>query len=131
MDVDYRLPLEFKAGLAWVGPRAQVEFDVLTHAAGGRYSAYSTDQTWMLATDPGTGIEPSTQQAPLTTPTVTVFGSTDPREWHMGSGRDVALWKGLSCSPCRRLDCPMGVPCMDVGVREVLDALSRVLVSAS
>jgi hypothetical protein len=70
VDVQHRLPLEFKAGLAWVGPRAQVEFDVLTYAAGGRYSAYSTDQTWILVTDPGTGTQPSTQQAPLTAPTV-------------------------------------------------------------
>jgi ADP-heptose:LPS heptosyltransferase len=65
------------------------------------------------------------------TPTVTVFGSTDPREWHMGSNRDIALWKGLSCSPCRRLDCPMGVPCMNIAAGEVLDALDRVLVAAS
>ena len=65
------------------------------------------------------------------TPTVTVFGSTDPREWHMGSAHDVALWKGLSCSPCRRLDCPMGVPCMDIGVDDVAGALGRVRVAAS
>jgi len=60
------------------------------------------------------------------TPTVTLFGATDPREWHMGGAHDVALWKGLSCSPCRRLDCPLGTPCMDIGVDEVADALSRV-----
>jgi ADP-heptose:LPS heptosyltransferase len=65
------------------------------------------------------------------TPTVTVFGSTDPREWHMGSRHDIALWKGLSCSPCRRLDCPMGAPCMDIGAGEVIDTLGRVLVAAS
>jgi ADP-heptose:LPS heptosyltransferase len=65
------------------------------------------------------------------TPTVTVFGSTDPREWHMGSARDLALWQGLSCSPCRRLDCPMGVPCMDVSVDDVAGALERVLAVAA
>jgi len=65
------------------------------------------------------------------TPTVTVFGSTDPREWHMGGTRDIALWKGLSCSPCRRLDCPMGVPCMDMDVTAVMDALTRALGAAS
>jgi hypothetical protein len=70
VDVQYRIPLEFKAGLAWVGPRAQVEVDVLTHAAGGRYSAYSTDQRWILVTDPGTGSQPSTQQPPLATPSI-------------------------------------------------------------
>jgi heptosyltransferase-2 len=60
-------------------------------------------------------------------PTVTVFGATDPREWHMGTERDAFLWRGLSCSPCRRLSCPFGAPCLDVGVDEVLAALSRVL----
>ena len=59
------------------------------------------------------------------TPTVTLFGSTDPREWHMGGARDVALWKGLSCSPCRRLECPFGVPCMDFGESAVADALAH------
>lgn len=63
------------------------------------------------------------------TPTVTVFGSTDPREWHMGSHHDIALWKGLSCSPCRRLDCPMGTPCMNIGPGEVIAALGRALAS--
>ncbi len=60
------------------------------------------------------------------TPTVTLFGSTDPREWHMGAGRDIALWKGLSCSPCRRLECPFGTPCMDIDVDAVQSALARV-----
>lgn len=60
-------------------------------------------------------------------PTVTVFGATDPREWHMGGATDAALWRGLSCSPCRRLVCPFGAPCMDVSVDAVWDALRRVL----
>jgi len=62
-------------------------------------------------------------------PTVTVFGATDPREWHMGTPRDRALWRGLSCSPCRRLECPFGAPCMDIAVadveREILDVVGR------
>jgi ADP-heptose:LPS heptosyltransferase len=59
-------------------------------------------------------------------PTVTVFGATDPREWHMGTDLDAALWRGLSCSPCRRLLCPFGAPCLEVGVDEVMEALRRV-----
>jgi len=60
-------------------------------------------------------------------PTVTVFGATDPREWHMGGAADAVLWRGLSCSPCRRLVCPFGSPCMDVSVDEVWGALHAVL----
>ncbi|HEX6790965.1 MAG TPA: glycosyltransferase family 9 protein [Candidatus Krumholzibacteria bacterium] len=59
------------------------------------------------------------------TPTVTLFGSTDPREWHMGAARDALVWKGLSCSPCRRLLCPFGTPCMDIGVDEVVAMLAH------
>lgn len=60
-------------------------------------------------------------------PTVTVFGATDPREWHMGSPADAVLWRGLSCSPCRRLDCPFGSPCMDVSVDDVWSALHSIV----
>lgn len=70
VDVDYRIPLEFKAGVAWTGPRTQVEVDVLTHAAGGRYSAFSTDQAWILVTDSGSGGQPAEQRPAFTTPVV-------------------------------------------------------------
>ena len=60
-------------------------------------------------------------------PTVTIFGATDPREWHMGGGSDAFLWRGLSCSPCRRLECPFGSPCMDVSADAVWNALYAVL----
>jgi heptosyltransferase-1 len=58
--------------------------------------------------------------------TVTIFGSTSPREWHIGTDRDGYIWKGYSCSPCRRLDCPMGAPCMgDVTPEDVLAEIGR------
>ncbi|MDH3198167.1 MAG: glycosyltransferase family 9 protein [Candidatus Krumholzibacteria bacterium] len=60
-------------------------------------------------------------------PTLTVFGSTDPREWHMGTPADRYLWKGLSCSPCRRTRCPFGTPCMDFGVDEVAELAAPAL----
>ena len=60
-------------------------------------------------------------------PTVTLFGGTDPREWHMGGARDRVLWKGLSCAPCRRRDCPVGSPCMDHAPGAVLEVLEEVL----
>jgi len=69
-DVEYRIPLEFKAGVAWAGPRAQIEVDLLGHAAGGRYPAFRTDQTWILVTDPGLGGPPSEQRPALTAPFV-------------------------------------------------------------
>jgi heptosyltransferase-2 len=62
-------------------------------------------------------------------PTVTVFGSTDPREWHIGGERDSYLWRGLSCSPCRRLDCPFGAPCMDVAPSAVMAAVRKTVVA--
>jgi ADP-heptose:LPS heptosyltransferase len=63
-------------------------------------------------------------------PTVTMFGATDPREWHMGGASDAVLWRGLSCSPCRRLQCPFGAPCMDHAVEAVWQETQRVLASA-
>ena len=57
------------------------------------------------------------------TPTVSLFGSTDPREWHFGSDHDHYLWRGLSCSPCRRLDCPFGAPCMRFEPDEVMSVI--------
>jgi heptosyltransferase-2 len=59
----------------------------------------------------------------LRVPTVTLFGATDPREWHMGGARDVVLWRGLSCSPCRRVRCPFAVPCMDFAEDRVAAAV--------
>ena len=60
-------------------------------------------------------------------PTVTLFGATDPREWHMGDNRDAVLWRGLSCSPCRRLTCPFGAPCMDLSVDAAWSATRALL----
>ncbi|MFQ5511902.1 MAG: glycosyltransferase family 9 protein [Candidatus Krumholzibacteriia bacterium] len=45
-------------------------------------------------------------------PTLTLFGPTDPDEWHMGAKHDRYLYENLSCSPCRLLVCPFGSPCM-------------------
>ncbi len=64
-------------------------------------------------------------------PTLTLFGSTDPREWHIGGVDDQWMWKGLSCSPCRRLDCPFGVPCMDFTVENVLERVLDMLSMAN
>ena len=61
-------------------------------------------------------------------PTLTLFGPTSPAEWHMGTDRDRYLWRGYSCSPCRRIDCPFGAPCMaDISPGEVLAEVERML----
>jgi len=66
----------------------------------------------------------------LGVPTLTLFGSTDPREWHIGRAHDAYLWRGYSCSPCRRRACPIGTPCMDFAVTEVLGAMDDMKVVA-
>jgi len=62
--VEYRLPLEFKGGIAWVGPRAQVECDVLLHAAAGRCAAFRSNQLWTLIVDQGLGDPPAVTHVP-------------------------------------------------------------------
>ncbi len=60
-------------------------------------------------------------------PTVTLFGSTSPEEWHMGTKRDSYIWRGFSCSPCRRRECPFGAPCMStILVEDVLREIDRI-----
>jgi len=62
--IEYRLPLEFRGGLAWVGPRAQIECDVLMYAAAGRYTAFRSDQLWTVITDTGSGGPPAVTNIP-------------------------------------------------------------------
>lgn len=65
-------------------------------------------------------------------PTVTLFGPTDPHEWHMGDTHDRYLFENLSCSPCRLLVCPFGSPCMTrITPDAVLDAVSTILQGTS
>jgi ADP-heptose:LPS heptosyltransferase len=60
-------------------------------------------------------------------PTVTLFGATSPDEWHIAGPEHRYLWRGYSCSPCRRLDCPFGAPCMkDITTDDVLEQIAVV-----
>jgi hypothetical protein len=43
-DVTYRVPSEFKTGLAYTGKRAEAEVDLLVFAGAGEYQAYSSNQ---------------------------------------------------------------------------------------
>jgi ADP-heptose:LPS heptosyltransferase len=61
-------------------------------------------------------------------PTVTLFGPTDPREWHMGGPLDRFLYRAEPCSPCRLKECPYGVPCMKkISPEAVRDVAVRIL----
>ena len=47
------------------------------------------------------------------TPTVTMYGPTDPAAWNPGSGRHRVLQAaGLSCLGCNLNECPFGHECM-------------------
>jgi ADP-heptose:LPS heptosyltransferase len=65
----------------------------------------------------------------LGTPTVTVFGGTDPATW--GPPPDdphAVLAHPAPCRPCDHADCPVGDLCLDgVTVPQVIAAAERVL----
>ncbi len=55
-------------------------------------------------------------------PTVTLFGPTSPREWHMGGSHDRYICAGEPCSPCRLKECKYDPPCMTrIAVESVRD----------
>jgi ADP-heptose:LPS heptosyltransferase len=57
-------------------------------------------------------------------PTVTLFGPTSPREWHMGGRFDRYLYPAEKCSPCRLKECPYEIPCMrKISPESVRDAV--------
>jgi long-subunit fatty acid transport protein len=61
-SVEYRLPLAFKAGAAWIGTRGQVEFDVLTYSGTGEYTAIESRQPVTTVVDGGQGVPPVSSQ---------------------------------------------------------------------
>ncbi len=69
-DAEYRLPFEFKGGLAWLGKRAQIEADVLAYSGTGQYQLVDTANTVSTITDSGQGGAPITVEQPYVSPTV-------------------------------------------------------------
>jgi hypothetical protein len=69
-DVEYRLPVEFKAGAAWKGTRAQVEIDILAFTGTGDYDSFTSDETLTVLVDQGTGTPPLVQVYPFRPPVV-------------------------------------------------------------
>ncbi len=59
LDVSYRLPLEFKTGLAFTGSRGQAEFDLLVFSGTGEYRAFESNQSVTVLVDAGNGNPPS------------------------------------------------------------------------
>lgn len=57
------------------------------------------------------------------TPTITLFGPTDPAVWDPLTGRHVAIHKNLDCFPCREKTCEPNRCLVDITPQEVLDAV--------
>jgi hypothetical protein len=49
-NVSYRVPSEFKTGLAYTGPRGETEFDLLVFAGAGEYNVYTSGQPVTIVT---------------------------------------------------------------------------------
>lgn len=65
--------------------------------------------------------------AALGIPTVTIFGSTDPRRTAPVGSRSAVIYRGLGCSPCFQRVCPFGhLACLiSIGPAEAMDALRK------
>ena len=69
-SVEYRLPLQFNTGAAWVGTRAQVEADVFIYAGTGQYTAVDSGDPVTVVVDPGSGGAVTMSQSPYVGPRV-------------------------------------------------------------
>ncbi len=65
----------------------------------------------------------------LRTPTVTIFGGTDPSVWGPPAGSEFrVVVNPVSCWPCTYLDCPIGYNCLEgISVEKVVEKASEVL----
>ena len=64
------MPFEFKAGVAWVGERAQAEFDVFTYSGTGEYRGVESSELITVAVDSGQGGAPVVAEFPYQGATV-------------------------------------------------------------
>lgn len=62
---DYKLPYELAGGIAAVGKRAQLEFDVKGYSSIDPYPLLASSQPITIYTDPGTGARGTTQTIPF------------------------------------------------------------------
>jgi lipopolysaccharide heptosyltransferase II len=76
----------------------------------------------------GTDSGISHMAAALGTPSVTLFGPTNPREWHAyDSARHVAIWHDVPCSFCNLTRCAWHACMKELTVERVLDACAAQL----
>ncbi len=68
-DTEFRLPFEFRGGVAWIGRRAQFEVDVQGYTGTGDYSLTSSSARVALVSDNGTG-NPTVASQPYVGPQV-------------------------------------------------------------
>jgi len=73
-EASYRIPMEFKTGLAYVGSRGQAEFDLLTFSGTGEYLAYTTTKPVTVVTGASTGTLPSAVDYTAAPPTIDSTG---------------------------------------------------------
>jgi ADP-heptose:LPS heptosyltransferase len=60
----------------------------------------------------------------LETPTIALFGPTDPIHHRPYGERNIVIKKDIECSPCYKRECKKGILCMEsINVDDVIDAL--------
>jgi len=71
VDVTYKIPFEFKTGVAYKGRRAQAEIDLLINAGSGQYALYkTTEPVTIVSGSSSTGSTPSAIEYPATPPVI-------------------------------------------------------------
>ncbi len=125
--------------VAW-GPGEETLRDAVCAAAGGAAEALAPTGLRELAAEMarmdlviGTDSGPKHLAVAVGTPTLTLFGSTDPRGWQPPGRIHRWLTHRISCHPCDRLDCPIeGHPCLDdLRPEEVAERAVTMLTAAS
>ncbi|HET7028456.1 MAG TPA: glycosyltransferase family 9 protein [Candidatus Limnocylindrales bacterium] len=62
------------------------------------------------------------------TPVVCLFSGTDREsEWAPRDTPAVLLREPTACAPCRRFDCPIGLPCLDIAPADAVEAVVALL----
>jgi ADP-heptose:LPS heptosyltransferase len=128
----------YDVAVAW-GPGEEAPRDAILEAAGGRIDALPPtnlrelageicDSALVITTDSG----PKHLAVAQGVPTLTLFGSTDPRGWQPPGTMHRWLANPVECAPCNLRVCPVpGHPCLDeLSPRRVVREALSMLASA-